>query len=89
MLQSVSDSARIADVLDLVQSRGLQVSAVIVGDVRLVLATPWPAPAPTQASEVRKDRGADPKLEALRAKGLKEFGRRMPDEFLRSLEPVL
>lgn len=86
----MSESARISELLDLIASRGLQVSVIRVGDVQLALSSPWPkSELATQADVVREDRGQDPKLEALRAKGLREFGKRMPDDVLRSLEPVL
>jgi hypothetical protein len=87
---SEPDADRVRAVAEMAQKLGMRLSVVIVGDVRLVLSEPWPkSEQASQADVVREDRAADPELEALRAKGRREFGKRVPDDVLRSLKAVL
>jgi hypothetical protein len=87
---SETDADRVRALAVMARELGMRVSALVVGDVRLVFSEPWPkSEQATQAQTVKADRATDPKLEALRAEGLKEFGRRVPDDLLRQLEPIL
>ena len=88
---SETDAQRVEAVMQMAARLGARLSVVICGDVRLHLSEPWPAKSelPADAQAVVVDRAADPKLEALRAKGRREFGRRVPDDLLRSLDPLI
>ena len=62
------DAKQVEAIAEMARRLGMSVSVLIVGDVRLVLSSPWPAKSelPAQVQDVQKDRGADPKLEKLR-----------------------
>lgn len=84
----------LTDILDVLEKRGVQVSAIIAGDVKLVLASPWPAPKAVtihrdpQVTDVEKDRQGRPsrltpaQLVLARAESRRTFGRVLPDEML-------
>ncbi len=80
----------LTEVLDELERRAIPVTAVVVGDVRLVFASAWPVPrvaAPPvdpQAAEVLKDKPEDD-IDMVKARKVSRqtFGRVLPDDQLR------
>ena len=90
----MTEPEHLSALLELLEQRGVQVSAIVMGDLKLVLAAPWPPtkapviPIKPQVAEVMSDRQARPsrltpeQLEKARAASRQTFGRVLPDEQL-------
>lgn len=92
-----TDIARVRELAEALKALGMRVSALVVGDVRIVLAEPWGGERPAttrdaeQASFVTdstKATEAD-RLVRLRKASKKQFGRVLPDAALLKLDGVL
>lgn len=89
-MQEPADAARVRQVAEMAQSLGMRVSALIVGDVKLVFSEPWPKSEPPQVREQQEDKqSGDPKLQALREKALKTLGHVPADNILLQLDGVM
>ena len=83
-MANVTDVARLEEVLALIKREGLKASAVVVGDIRLMLIEPEKErPRQTLAQGEQKE------LEALRRRSRELFGRTLPDDELKQMRGAL
>lgn len=85
-----ADASRVRAVAETLRDLGMQVSALIVGDVRIQLATPWGAQVqsrPEASPATAVDEG-QAKLEAARKQARAEFGRVLPDDTVKRIYAV-
>lgn len=76
------DTDRLNSVLELAKAHGLRLHAVVVGDVKLVLSSPWPDPEVSPRVDERKLTPEEREVFELRALSKKTFGHSLPDEML-------
>ena len=86
-----NDAARVKAVAEMARDLGMRVSALVVGDVRIMLAAPWgpsavaPEASP-QTSRRRRPAGHDSTPRESQAQA--EFGRKLPDATVKRLYAV-
>jgi len=90
----MTEAEHLSSLLDVLEKRGVQVSAIITGGLKLVLSAPWPPPKPVevrrdpQVADVQNDRQGRPsrlteeQLKIARRSSERTFGRILPDEQL-------
>ena len=76
------DTDRLNSVLELAKTHGLRLHAVVVGDVKLVLSSPWPEPEAPAKVDQSKLTAEEREVLELRALSRKTFGHNLPDEML-------
>jgi hypothetical protein len=96
-----TDIKRVLALADALRTLGMSVSAIVVGDVRVVLAEPWGGAtrepkSPRESADAdqalyaqTKDDATTKKLKRLREASKRQFGKILPDETLLKFDGLL
>ena len=90
-MATIDDVDRVRAIAELARELGMHVNAIVVGDIRLVLAAPWGPrvqSAPEDSLHPTGDESPPDKLEEARIWARKEFGRSLPDDTVKALAGI-
>jgi len=77
---------RLTQVLEIARSSKLSLSAIAVGDIRLVFSKPIDGESPPKTKPLPKDQA---ELQSLRRRARELFGRDLPDDELKQMQGAL